>query len=133
MVVDGLIVERIRQRPLAPNGGHDVRNYQGSISYWHELAWGDKSLIELTAKLAEESGEVARAVVRHMEGRPGGSDDEIGNQLADVFIVVCQLANKAGLDLQSVVSRRFYDDVQFRQHPAGGRVPWASLQPSPPT
>lgn len=53
--------------------------------------------------LAEECGELISAIRKNSKGGSVGSGSHIGNiaeELADVFIYVCSLANMHGVDLE---------------------------------
>ncbi len=56
--------------------------------------------------LAEECGEVISAVRKNSRGGSVGSDSRVGQvaeELADVFLYVCSLANMHDIDLESAV------------------------------
>ncbi len=64
--------------------------------YWDELA--------LTARLAEEVGEVARAVLHHhgpKKPKPGEPPGDPAEELADVLWITACLANRLGVDLEA--------------------------------
>ncbi|MFD8559663.1 MazG nucleotide pyrophosphohydrolase domain-containing protein [Streptosporangium canum] len=61
----------------------------------------DSSLIEQCLKLAEETGEVCKAVRKHeaLSIDPASSVGHVGHELADVLIYVAAIANRADIDL----------------------------------
>ena len=65
--------------------------------------FSDQSVIDKCLLMGEEVGELFKAV-RTREGLkidvPGG---EVGQELADVFIFLCSIANRYGLDLEAEI------------------------------
>lgn len=58
--------------------------------------------------LMEEVGEVARIMTRSygdQSYKPGDDSSDLGDELADVFFVVCCLANQTGVDLTQVIKK----------------------------
>ena len=68
-----------------------------------ERGFDDQTAIQKCLLLGEEVGELYKAV-RTEEGLatdvPGG---EIGAELADIFIYVCAIANRYGIDLEAAI------------------------------
>ncbi|MBN1287064.1 MAG: nucleotide pyrophosphohydrolase [Anaerolineae bacterium] len=68
--------------------------------YWHPLAQ--------TARLMEELGETAR-LVNHLYGdkpkKASEKEQELGEEIADLFFTLVCLANQTGVDLQASFER----------------------------
>jgi NTP pyrophosphatase (non-canonical NTP hydrolase) len=68
---------------------------QFKVPYWEPLS--------MLARLAEETGEVAREI-NHLYGAKKKKSTELpktlGDELADVVFTVCCMANREGIDLQ---------------------------------
>jgi len=76
---------------------------QLSVGVHHNRQFGDKSLADRALKLGEEAGELQGAVVRHTERRDGREWlYEIEEEAGDVYIVLLNLLDKAGLDANGV-------------------------------
>lgn len=72
---------------------------QASICQWAKEAFGAPNPIKASAiKLNEEVGECIHAVNASLSAK------EIGEECADVFIVLAQIADAAGIDLQHYVN-----------------------------
>ena len=82
--------------------------------------WGEKTMERLANKLAEETGEIAGAVVKIPEGR--ATDDDLDKELGDALIVLSQFAAKRATTLENLRSRRF-EQIKAR---ALRRVPCAA-------
>lgn len=66
-----------------------------------ERGFSDRPLIEQCLQLGEEVGEVFKAV-RKQQNIPIDPESKvgaIGDELADVLIYLCAIANRAGIDL----------------------------------
>ena len=62
------------------------------------------------AILTEEVGEVARIIARRygeQSEKPGDSDRNLADELADVLWVTVCLANQTGIDLTEAIERNF--------------------------
>jgi NTP pyrophosphatase (non-canonical NTP hydrolase) len=90
---------------------------QAAVAAWHRGVFGEEvPLAWLGLKLAEEAGEVCRAVLL-VEGerrRAGRQDHEIAIEAADTLIVLLALADRAGFDLDQALRERFGEIVQRR-------------------
>ncbi|MET8334344.1 MazG nucleotide pyrophosphohydrolase domain-containing protein [Streptosporangium canum] len=66
-----------------------------------ERNFSHSTIIEQALKLAEETGEVCKAVRKHssLSIDPTSMTGSIGEELADVLIYVAAIANRAGVDL----------------------------------
>ena len=84
---------------------HDLTRY---VAEWHHAQYPTADVRDVALKLAEESGEVCRAVVEldhpslHRLSRAA-----LGDELADVIIVCAALAERANIDLDGAVQRRW--------------------------
>lgn len=67
--------------------------------------WGEKSMERLVNKLAEETGEIAGAIVKIPEGR--ATTEDLDKELGDALIVLSQFAAKRGTTLDALRSKRF--------------------------
>lgn len=77
----------------------DLQRYVADLE--HERGFSEQGLIEKCLLLGEEIGELFKAE-RTSEGlkvdMPGG---EIGEELADVLIYLCAIANRMDIDLEA--------------------------------
>lgn len=97
----------------------DSFNYvlQSEITGWHDTTWGDamvKPSWIVLAKLQEEVGELAGAMVKNREGRRTHQD--IRDEFGDVMIVLAVLANRLGIDAASTMAAR-WSTVKLRTNP----------------
>lgn len=99
---------------MADRVGNDIER---EILAFAEEQWGNKTLERLANKLAEETGEVAGAVVKIPEGR--ATHEDLDKELGDVLIVVAQFAVKRGTTLDRLLLSR-YGQIRKRAHLAGG-------------
>ncbi len=68
-----------------------------------ERGFADQSVLDKCLLLGEEIGELFKAV-RRSEGLlvdPASSFGEVGDELADVLIYLCAIANRCGVDLET--------------------------------
>ncbi|MDY0091914.1 MAG: nucleotide pyrophosphohydrolase [Candidatus Vecturithrix sp.] len=80
-----------------------LRECQNMIDEWVQTI-GVRYFSELTnlAQLVEEVGEVARILSRRygdQSAKPSEEEGKLADELADVFFVLCCLANQTGIDL----------------------------------
>lgn len=61
--------------------------------------FGPPQLSGVGLKLGEEFGEVARALVRIIEGRPGDWVEELKGEIGDLGVVLSQICHTCGFDL----------------------------------
>ena len=88
----------------------DIKNSQLAVDAWikeHGVRYFD----ELTnmAQLTEEVGEVARIIARRYGQQSEKESDkakDLGEELADVVLVVLCLANQTGIDLQASFDKK---------------------------
>ena len=72
----------------------------------HNNQFGHKPLLARLAKMQEETGEVAGAVVRHLEQRDGRSwMSEIEDELGDVMVVLINLCSHLNISLSDLTER----------------------------
>jgi len=67
--------------------------------------WGEKTMERLANKLAEETGEIAGAIVKIPEGR--ATENDLVKELGDALIVLSQFAAKLGTTLEILRAARF--------------------------
>lgn len=93
-----------------------LHEYQHTVDSWITGTGGGYfSPLTNMAVLAEETGEVARAMARlygDQVAKPGDNTD-LADELADVLWVVAALANQTGIDLTQAVARNI-DKKQTR-------------------
>lgn len=70
-----------------------------------ERGFSESTMVEQTLKLAEETGEVCKAVRKraalHMD--PTSTVGDLSDELADVLIYLATIANRAGIDLSQAL------------------------------
>ena len=104
----------------------DLEKLQRAVSAWSTRNFGGTDVVdaELSALgLGEEVGEVMRALIKRRQGIRGTHEEwtaELKKELGDVVIKLCDVADRAGLDLAqcardrwaSVSQRNWIDDRQ---------------------
>ena len=79
-----------------------IQEAQNAVDQWIKTI-GVRYFSELTnmAVLAEEVGELARVMARKYgdQSFKAGEKDNLGEEMADIFWVLCCLANQTGVDL----------------------------------
>jgi NTP pyrophosphatase (non-canonical NTP hydrolase) len=93
-----------------------LRDCQRIIDEWVKT-YGVRYFSELTnmAVLVEEVGELARIMARRygdQSFKPGEEDHDPADEMADVFFVLCCLANQTGVDLTGAVRRNLEKKTQ---------------------
>ena len=87
---------------LNNNANMTIQEAQQSVDQWIKT-YGVRYFSELTnmAILTEEVGELARVMARKYgdQSFKAGEKDNIGEEMADIFWVLCCLANQTGVDL----------------------------------
>lgn len=81
-----------------------IRSIQGESETWRVSTYGDRSIEHRAMKLTEEAAEISKVLTRRAEGRPAG---DMADELGDVFISLCSVASKAGIDLELAVIERW--------------------------
>lgn len=92
---------------------------QAGCVVWHKAVHPNKEVLDLLAKLTEEVGEVARALVGELEGRPGRGD--VCDEAAECVLVLATLVGRfyphrdllvdAAAELDRLWRRDFPSDV----------------------
>lgn len=79
-----------------------IQEAQNAVDQWIKT-YGVRYFSELTnmAVLTEEVGELARVMARKYgdQSFKAGEKDNLGEEMADIFWVLCCLANQTGVDL----------------------------------
>ena len=79
-----------------------IQEAQNAVDQWIKT-YGVRYFSELTnmAVLTEEVGELARVMARKYgdQSFKAGEKDNLGEEIADIFWVLCCLANQTGVDL----------------------------------
>lgn len=77
----------------------EIQDYVAKMEV--ERGFSDSTLLEQALKLAEETGEVCKAVRKRssLGVDPTSTVGGLGEELADVLIYVAALANREGIDL----------------------------------
>lgn len=79
-----------------------IQEAQNAVDQWIKTI-GVRYFSELTnmAVLSEEVGELARVMARKYgdQSFKAGEKDNLGEEMADIFWVLCCLANQTGVDL----------------------------------
>ncbi|GAA1111631.1 MazG nucleotide pyrophosphohydrolase domain-containing protein [Nocardiopsis metallicus] len=70
-----------------------------------ERGFADSTTVEQALKLAEETGEVCKAVRKgaSLSMDPNSTVGELGAELADVLIYLASIANREGIDLSQAL------------------------------
>lgn len=88
-----------------------LRNMQASVAAWRSRQpWADEGPVETTLGLAEETGELCRAVLKMHQGIRGTRGEwmaEARKELGDVVIKACDVATVLGIDLVDAVDERW--------------------------
>ena len=101
---------------------------QAEVSTWHRREFPEVSLSDITLKLCEEAGEVARCVGSISAGArvdrgevdwPAILEDEA----ADVLVALLALADRYGFDLSHAWERRFLGTVRHRRYASVEALP----------
>lgn len=93
------------------------QDIQAEVKAWHAGKYPHASLPEIGLKLAEESGEVCRAIDRFHYAKNGVDEaawaNNLKEEIGDVAIVLLVLCIRGGVDFQEVVQER-WDEVSSR-------------------
>lgn len=84
---------------------HDLTRY---VAEWHHANYPTADVRDVALKLAEEAGEVCRAVVElDHPSLHRRHHAQLADELGDVIIVCAALAERANIDLDGAVHRRW--------------------------
>ncbi len=86
--------------PLEPSQSlEEIQRYVAGMEI--ERGFDGQPLVEVCLKFGEEVGEVFKAVRKQekMSLDPDSVVGEVGEELADVLIYLCAIANRLGIDL----------------------------------
>jgi NTP pyrophosphatase (non-canonical NTP hydrolase) len=88
-----------------------INEFQDEVHEWRQKQpWADEPPTATCLGLAEEVGEVCRAVLKR-EQKIRGTDEEweaeIAKELGDVFVKLADVANVYGLSLESCIMERW--------------------------
>jgi NTP pyrophosphatase (non-canonical NTP hydrolase) len=93
--------------PLPPAATlHDIQRYVADME--KERGFADRGVIDQCLLLGEEVGELFKAV-RKSEDLSVGTTSIVGTvdeELADIMIFVCAVANRYGIDLNTALRRK---------------------------
>ncbi|GAA0433556.1 hypothetical protein Aca07nite_01850 [Actinoplanes capillaceus] len=85
---------------------HDIQRYVAEME--RERGFADRGVIDQCLLLGEEVGELFKAV-RKSERLPVGATSIVGTvdeELADILIFLCAVANRYGIDLNDALRRK---------------------------
>lgn len=88
----------------------NLERLQRDVSAWHRATFGpDCPPWAVALKLAEEAGEVCRAVVEadYASVNGTGRTSDLADELGDVVIACAGLAARSGIDLNDAVAARW--------------------------
>lgn len=80
---------------------------QARVAVWHRDRYPTADVRDVALKVAEEAGEVCRAVVEDWHPSLHRPPAALATELGDVVIACYALASKAGIDLEAAVSARW--------------------------
>lgn len=89
---------------------HEVAMLQRQVLAWSLDKWPDEDVLSDALGIAEEAGEVCRAVLKRRHGTRGSYDEwtaALRTEAADVAIVLLVLAEREGFDLLDAIHERF--------------------------
>jgi len=95
----------------------DLKAIQEESEAWRVRNFGDAPLERRGLVLSEETGEVARAIVKGAE-KVRTDYGNLSDELGDVIIAACSVASKAGLDIEACLALR-WNEVGQREYPKG--------------
>ncbi|MEV6819193.1 MazG nucleotide pyrophosphohydrolase domain-containing protein [Nocardiopsis dassonvillei] len=96
-------MEPLPDRPLTLA---QIQDYVAKMEV--ERGFSDSTLVEQTLKLAEETGEVCKAVRKRasLSVDPTSTVGGLGEELADVLIYLAAIANREGIDLSQALREK---------------------------
>lgn len=93
-----------------PTGPTHIRLLQEDMADWQQRNFGDGDELSASVGLAEEVGEVCRAVVKRHQGIRGTREEwdaEIRKEVGDVFIKLVDVARTYRFDLADAIAERW--------------------------
>lgn len=95
-----------------------IRNLQTEMNDWQRAQFPDSDVSSSALGLAEETGEVCRLVLKHIQNHRGMGDPAtfrqmLSDELGDVFVYMTNLAGKAGISLEEAIVQK-WEKVQIR-------------------
>lgn len=114
--------------PVEPLPRIDLVALQHAVAQWVTHNFGEPSRVEDALGLAEETGELCRAVLKQQQevrGTHAEWQDEIEKELGDVVIKALSVAQTCGVDLNAAVHNR-WEVIRlrdFRADPIGHGIP----------
>ena len=93
-----------------------ISEAQATVDHWIQTL-GVRYFNELTntAILMEEVGELARIMARRygeQSEKETDRDKDLGDEMADIFFVLCCLANQTGIDLEAALEKNLQKKTQ---------------------
>lgn len=82
---------------MAVDGAVTAAEYQARIDAWHKRRWPDATVHKIALKLAEETGEVAEAVLKHHD------PVDVMHECSDVLNVVVVLLARHGFTIDEAI------------------------------
>jgi len=80
---------------------------QRDVGSWHRRSFPGATAEHIALVLAEEAGEVCRVIVKRAFGHRKQTRGDLGDELGDVLIVLCALAESEGIDLEASAVERW--------------------------
>lgn len=86
----------------------NLNTFQAAVGHWHVQTFPEAKPSHIALKLAEETGEVCRAIVEsNFPSRSGHARESLADELADVLIVLAALASRCGISLAKATEARW--------------------------
>ncbi len=92
---------------------------QADVDNWLTTTIGPSSIVEQSLSLAEEVGELCRAVLKRHQNIRGTHEQwtlELRKEIADVHLALLALAEREGIDLHTATVERFTDITTRNPH-----------------
>lgn len=102
--------------PLADSVRRWMTHLELASGTYAERSWPGETVVHAGLALAEEAGEVCKAILKREHGTRGSFGEwtqEVRKECGDVFLVLCDIAHREGFSLaQAVVDR--YEEIVDR-------------------
>lgn len=88
----------------------DLNAWQQDFTAWVRHNFPDETRPLAALAVAEESGELCRAILKQAQGIRGTREEwerEIATEIADVFMAVTWVAILSGLDMETLLAERW--------------------------